>query len=60
MWGTDHEDQVGSEAFDERFVFEVIFSIFPPVKFILCLISRLWPAWGNTNFFDEIGLFLLK
>ena len=41
MWGTDHEDQVGSEAFDERFVFEVIFSIFPSVKFILCLISRL-------------------
>lgn len=28
MWGTDHEDQVGSEAFDERFVFEVIFFYF--------------------------------
>lgn len=41
MWGTDHEDQVGSEAFEEKFVFEVIFSFFSPVKFILCLISRL-------------------
>lgn len=41
MWGTDHEDQVRSEAFEEKFVFEVIFSIFSPVKFILCLISRL-------------------
>lgn len=36
------------------------FFYFFSCKVYLCLISRLWPAWGNTNFFDEIGLFFLK